>query len=793
MSTSTAKSSKSARVECANNRCAQRLRIVGQVQGVGFRPFVYRLATELALSGCVANCAQGVEIRIEGPLNRLHTFAERLCRELPPAARIDAVRTETVPPVGARGFYIKESEANGAMKARAPRDIRVCSVCAEDVARSTNRRFAYPFTSCTDCGPRYSAIESLPYDRVRTSFRHFPLCGHCTSEYTSPVDRRFHAQAIVCSECGPQVQYRDANCAVIAERDEAIACARRDLIHGKIVALKGLGGYQLLVRADDSAAVSRLRQRKLRPTRPLAVMTQDISTAEAVARLSLAERNLLASPENPIVLVYRNNSGSQLAESVSPGLRTVGLFLPTTPLHQLLIQRLGFPLVATSGNQSNEPPAIDESDAHQRLNQIADAFLDHNRPIVRRVDDSVARIIDGKPVVLRLGRGYAPMPLPGLENTGSRPILATGGHLKAALAFFNGSQAVLAQHIGDLDSPIARTEFDAVAFDLQRVFQFQPVALATDLHPDYFSTRWAEQQKLPMIGVQHHHAHAAAVQAEHSLLDQECLALTWDGTGFGDDGTLWGGECLITKPNGGFRRVASLRLIPLIGGEAAIREPARIALAMLSELFGVEDVLRHRHLLRRLGLTPEKSHVLLQMLRRRSQVVWSSAIGRLFDGIAALVLGRTTVSYEGEAAIALESIAENASDFPYSGITLGADNQGSIGDQSIPRGDWRPMLAEILHDIEHDVEPGIIAGRFHATVSQWATNLARKHTSRPVVLGGGCFQNRLLSEQIMASLRQIGASVLTASMIPPSDGGLAAGQLAVAMQRMRKGDIVPCA
>lgn len=787
MRTSTVKSSKSARVDCANTFSAQRLQIAGQVQGVGFRPFIYRLATELGLAGHVANCAQGAEVQIEGPSIEVRAFITRLRSELPLTARIDSVTSEFVPTSNAVEFNLAASAADGAIKARVPRDIRTCEECAGDVARSSNRRFAHEFTACTNCGPRYSVIESLPYDRDRTSFRHFPPCQHCASEYGSPNDRRFHAQAIVCPACGPEVRFQLADGTVVAERDQAMECARRQLINGSIVAIKGLGGYQLLVRADDPTAVARLRQRKLRPSKPLAVMTQDVSTAEMLASLNSAERNLLGSPENPIVLVDRKDCRTQLADNVSPGLRSVGLFLPTTPLHQLLIERLGFPLVATSGNWTNEPPAITERDAQQRLSQIADAFLDHNRPIVRRLDDSVARIIDGQPVLLRLARGYAPQPLPHLENTDCPPMLATGGHMKAALAFFNGSQAALAQHIGDLDDPIARTEFAAAAGDLQHVFQFEPETIATDLHPDYYSTRWAEQTKLPIIGVQHHHAHAAATQAEHGLLDRECLAFTWDGTGFGDDGTLWGGECLVTDPNGSFQRIASLRLIPLIGGEAAIREPARIAFGMLCDLLGIDETLRRKHLLQRLALSPRNSQTLSQMLCRGYPVAWSSAVGRLFDGVAALVLGKATSSYEGEAAIALESIAERLDELPYSGMSSDNGRRRSIRGRSISRGDWRPMLAEILNDIEHDVEPGVIAGRFHSTLASWAASLAREHPRRPIVLGGGCFQNRQLTEQILSSLRKVGVSVFAGSMIPPGDGGLAVGQLAVAMQRMRRG------
>lgn len=786
MSFSIAPSSSIDRREIVRRTHARRVLVVGQVQGVGFRPFVYRLATELRLAGQVANCTAGVEILIAGPSERLDSFLHRLQTELPPLARITEVTIESVRPIDDSVFVISESVTDISIRARLPRDIRLCQICADEIECCSNRRRGYAFTACTACGPRYSVMESLPYDRSRTTLNDFPLCQPCETEFASPSDRRFHAQAIVCGDCGPQVEFRDPSGRNIAARAAAIQMAKEQLVDGKIVALKGLGGYQLLVRADDSAAVARLRHRKPRPTKPLAVMIRDISTAEHVARLSCVEKSLLSSPENPIVLLDQIES-SRISKAVSPGLRTIGVLLPTTPLHQLLMKGLGFSLVATSGNRSEEPPAIDANSAHERLADIADCFLDHNRPIVRRLDDSVARVIDGKPVFFRLGRGYAPCPLPALERTDWPPILATGGHMKSAFAIHNGVQAALTQHIGDLDGPIARAEYDATARDLQRLFQFQPEAMATDLHPEYYSTLWAERQNLPLIRVQHHHAHAATVQAEHDLLDAECLALIWDGAGFGEDGTFWGGECLVTNPLGESARIASLRLIPLIGGEAAIREPARIAFGMLCDLLGPEETLRRHQLLDRLGLSQQKAQLLGQLWVRGSHVDWSSAVGRLFDGIASLVMSRSTVSYEGEAAIEFENIAVVENDRPYSWCVRAGDDRQCLGTPSIPRGDWRPMLSEILNDIDRGVAPEIIAGRFHVTLATWAASLSKDHAGLPVVLGGGCFQNRLLTEHAAALLRQSGANAYSASMIPPGDGGLAAGQLAVAMQRLQRG------
>jgi len=563
------------------------------------------------------------------------------------------------------------------------------------------------------------------------------------------------------------------------QSNDPIESARECLRAGRILALKGLGGYQLLVRADDEVAVTKLRRRKNRTTKPLAVMVSDIAKAGTLAKFNHVESDSLLSAANPIVILDRKPNAN-LALSIAPNVGTVGLFLPSMPLHELLLDNLRFPVVATSGNRNDEPPAVTQSEGHNRLADIADLFLDHNRPIVRRVDDSVVRVIAGQPVVFRLGRGYAPLPLPALEHGNVAPILATGGHLKSAIAVHTGYQALLSQHLGDLDDHLSRAGFESAVAELCRLFDFEPSAIVTDLHPDYFTTRWAQQRDVPLIAVQHHHAHAAAVQQQHGLLDREVLAVTWDGTGFGPDGTLWGGEFLLVDPAGAFQRVASLRPLALIGGEAAIHRPARIAFGMLWNIYG-DDVLNQSQWLSRLNITAEESRVWLQMLNQKVNIAWSSGIGRLFDGLGAILLGLGSVSYEAEAAIRLESIASGATEESYSLPCLIMDD--CAGDGSIPRGDWRPLVVDVLRDLQHNIPATRIAGRIHHTLATWAATVVKDFPGRPVVLGGGCFQNRLLTELV---LRMNKSPTFMSPMIPPGDGGLAAGQLAVALQRLKR-------
>jgi hydrogenase maturation protein HypF len=760
----------------STHRSRARVLVRGQVQGVGFRPYIYRLAVACELSGSVRNESTGVLIEIEGRTADVNRFRRKLPDEPPPGARIESVEWETVEPTGGTDFTIERSDEPGPLTARVPRDRATCADCRREIFEAYSRRRGYPFTNCTACGPRFSILAAMPYERTTTTMCRFDMCAACAQEYHKPDDRWFHAEPNACAGCGPQLSFGDASGHPIAGPEQAIEWAVQSLKQGEIVALKGLGGFQLLTAAHDAEAVARLRQRKRRHSKPFAVMVADLSQAEWVADLSDAERQLLASPENPIVLVKRHSD--VLAANIAPNLDTVGLFLPTTPLHHLLLARFGRPLVATSGNGSGEPIAIDEMAAAVSLAGIADTFLIHDRPIVRRLDDSVARVIDNRPVIMRLGRGYAPLPLPAIEkiarNASLPPIVAVGGHLKSSLAVWTGSQAILGPHIGDLDTPKARQAFEDCVRDLCRLYRFEQAFVVCDQHPEYFTTRWARERNLPVIDVQHHHAHAAACMVEHDLLEREVLAMTWDGTGFGPDFTIWGGEILRVHGSQ-FERSASLLPFALPGGEAAIRRPNRIAFALLWQVLG-ESALRESDWLHRLNLDTGERHLLGTLIARQTNCPLTSSVGRLFDGIAALVLRITEVDYEGEAAIRLEAIADDSIDECYPLPTK------LVSD--MPRGDWRPMLMTILDDLQREVCAGRIAGKFHNTLAAWSETIVRRERITDIVLSGGCFQNRLLAERVIARLRLAGKCVYYQQSIPPGDGGLAAGQLAIAVMQM---------
>lgn len=762
-----------------SNLIAARFQVRGTVQGVGFRPFVRRLASALGIAGWVRNDREGVTILAEGPPETLRDFRRSLLSEAPRAAHVEGVVSESIAPTGLGSFRIRGSESGGQLRARVPRDLATCEACRRESDNPLDHRFGYPFTNCVECGPRYSILEALPYDRSATTMRRFPLCGRCSKEYRQPSDRRYHAEPIACPDCGPGVVLWDSAGREIGRAATALDGASAALRAGQIVALKGLGGFQLLVRADHSDPVARLRLRKGRPTKPFAVMTPSLDEANRLGCPGPEEALALASPANPIVLVEaRADQG--LAPEVAPGTRTIGLLLPTTMLHHLLLARLDFPVIATSGNRGDQPIVIDENEFVSALKNIADVFLVHDRPIARRVDDGVTRGIAGRLATFRLARGQAPMTLVRLEErfSGVPPLLAVGGHQKSAIALWTGHQAILSQHIGDLDGLATREAFEQVVGDLTRLYGVESPGLACDEHPDYFTTRWAESRDRPLFRVQHHHAHAAAAMVEHGLLDQEVLALTWDGTGHGPDGTIWGGEVLRASL-AGFARVASLLPFPLPGGEAAIRQPRRSALGVLAMTLGDDAILTNGELLARLGLAASEASTILKMVRRRVGVAWTSSVGRLFDVAAAIVLALGEVSHEAEAATRLEAIADPR-------VTEGYLMGRLRPEGSLERGDWRPLIAGLLADIAAGVDNGVIAARFHNALALWAAEVLADQPPIDVVLGGGCFQNRFLTEAVV---RELGSRnrVFGPGTIPTGDGGLAAGQLAVALARSARG------
>ncbi|HEX7580360.1 MAG TPA: carbamoyltransferase HypF, partial [Thermoanaerobaculia bacterium] len=555
-----------------------RIEVQGAVQGVGFRPFVFRLASELGLSGWVLNGTAGVVIEVEGGDASLEAFSRRLGAEAPPRARIRSVRESMLEPVPYSGFEIRFSEAGGQKTVLVLPDIATCPDCLRDITEPSNRRTGYPFTNCTNCGPRFTIVRALPYDRPNTTMAGFPLCTACRAEYADPRDRRFHAQPNACPDCGPSLALWDREGRPVAARGDALAGAVRALAEGSIIAVKGIGGFHLMCDGTNRVSVERLRERKGRLRKPFALMVRDLAMAAAVVEISDEARAFLASPEAPIVLLPRRE-GSPVAEAVAPGNPNLGVMLPSNPLHHLLLQKADVPVVATSGNRSEEPICTDEREAVDRLGSLADLFLVHDRPIERHADDSIVRVIRKEARVLRRARGYAPFPV--FADRPLPPILGVGAHLKNTVALSVGREIFISQHIGDLETPEAMQAFERVITDFRRLWEVTPVAVAHDLHPAYLSTQWARESGIPLIGVQHHHAHLAACLAEHG--GGSALGVTWDGTGYGTDRTVWGGEFLAGSA-AGFTRVASLRPFRLPGAEAAVREPRRCALALLWEI-----------------------------------------------------------------------------------------------------------------------------------------------------------------------------------------------------------------
>lgn len=759
-------------------REAVRLGLGGAVQGMGFRPWLARLAAECGVAGWVRNTAGGLDLWAEGDRDSVERFAGAVTARPPAGARVEVIDRAEHAPTGCVGFAIRPSEPGAELGVRVPADRGVCPRCRDEVRDPADRRYRYPFTTCAACGPRFTLLESLPYDRERLSLRRFPPCPACAAEYADPADRRYHVEGIVCATCGPRVELWDEAGRRLSEHDAGVRDAVDLLRAGRTLALKGVGGFQLLVRADRSASVGRLRTAKGRERKPFAVMLPAADVLERLGIGSAREGESLASAENPIVLIDGVADRLGLCPEVAPGLASVGLFLPTTPLHQLLLDGLGVPVVATSGNRGEAPIVTDEAAAVAELAGLADAFLVHDRPIVRRADDSVVRVIGGEPVALRLARGYAPLAQPALEwFADSPPVLAVGGHQKAAAALWTGRQAVLGPHVGDLDHVGTRRAFDATVADLTRLYGVRPAAIACDLHPEYASTVWAEASGLPVERVQHHHAHAAAVMAEHDRLADEVIALTWDGTGYGPDGTVWGGEVLLARP-GSFRRLASLLPFPLPGGEAAVREPRRTAFGMMTVARGTAAAVADADLLRHIGITSEEARLFARMIERGVNAPRTSSLGRLFDGVAALVLGVTHAAYDGEPALRLEAAVGGADAAPVEmPMTPAAD--------AVLRADWRPLVAGLWTDARRGCPVGELTSRFHRSLAAWGAAAADLAPGRAVALGGGCFQNRRLREWLTADLRRSGRTVLAATRVPPGDGGLAVGQLAVALARRR--------
>ena len=730
--------------------------IQGTVQGVGFRPFIYRLATANHLTGWVQNSGGSVTIEVQGSETDLERFRHALKQTLPPLASITAhLETQTTPIPDTSHFTIQASAQSDAPPFIPP-DIATCDACVRELFDPKDRRYRHPFINCTDCGPRYTIIAGLPYDRVNTSMSIFPLCPKCQTQYTDPTDRRYHAQPVACPECGPVLTYRNPKGESEAIKEEALAKTTDALKNGKIVAVKGIGGFHLMVDATNEEAVARLRKQKRRPAKPFAVLFPDTKSIEAFAPLSPDEKALLTSPQRPIVLIDTPHP-TPLAPSVAPGIRRLGVMLPYTPLHHLLLHDLERPLVATSANHTEEPILFDGDALIRRLGDVVDGVLDHDRPILRPCDDSIAMVVKDGPLLLRRARGYAPaaIPLPGHLLT---PVIATGTHQKNAPAIGYDGFAVLSPHVGDLENLEAKEAFVNALTHLQTLYRPAPQRVITDLHPGYATTDWAKTQPLPVTGVQHHYAHALALLAEHRI-SGPLLLFAFDGTGYGEDGTLWGGEVLIADLKG-YRRVAHIHPLRLLGGEKAVKEPRRIALSILFEAFGEKALTLRTPTHDAFG--PDELPILFKAWEKGLNAPLSSSAGRLFDGIASLTGLLHTLDYEGQSGLVMESRRHQKADpFPF-----------GLKDGIL---DWRPAIAPLLNE----QDPDHAVSRWFQTLIQMIVNVTEQY-DLPVGLSGGVFQNKVLTNGVLDRLegRQ---TIYRHRLVPPNDGGVALGQVVYAI------------
>ncbi len=750
---------------------ALEINITGLVQGVGFRPFVYRLARNLGLNGWVNNSAEGVLIQVEGNPENLSQFLTRLQSENPPRSRIYSLEFKPIEAIHYQNFKIRESIDGNKTTPILP-DLSTCSDCLKEIFDPHNRRSHYPFTNCTNCGPRYSIIHSLPYDRPNTSMKGFSMCVDCQNEYEDPRDRRFHAQPNACPVCGPQLALQNAQGEILSIKNQALLEGVDAIKKGKILAVKGLGGFQLIVSGIDSVAVQTLRERKHRPEKPFALMYPNLDLVKQDCEVDDLEEKLLTSPEAPIVILKKKHHHSQnLAAEIAPNNPYLGVMLPYTPLHHLLLAQLKIPIIATSANLSDEPICIDEKDALFRLGNIADLFLSHNRPIVRPLDDSIARIINNQETLLRRARGYAPFSIPlAHHNSDLSPILAVGGHLKNTIAIAHYQNIYLSQHIGDLSNTLTYEAFNQTIENLGGLYAFKPKIITHDAHPDYLSSQYAHTQNLELIPIQHHYAHILSCLVDNQL-EPPVLGIAWDGTGYGADYTLWGGEFIHVTPNH-WQRIAYFQPFKLLGGEKSVKEPKRIALSLLAQL--------EINLLENLPVTLKnqftKSELILfkNILEKNLNCPLTSSVSRLFDGVSSILGVSHQVSFEGQAAMALE--------FATLDIKTDEFYDFSLTQNIIIQ--WQPMLTAILKDLNDNLPISCISAKFHNTLVEIIVAIAKLVGEKKVILTGGCFQNLYLVEKAIARLKAENFVPYWHHQIPSNDGGISVGQILGAIREI---------
>lgn len=754
------------------------IRILGIVQGVGFRPFVYRLATELKLDGWVRNDGQGVTIEVDGPTSTLLEFLSRLQSDRPAPSYIYAIDHRFLEKKGFRLFEIVSSEESGIPTVWILPDLATCGECRRELLNAADRRYRYPFINCTHCGPRFTIIEQLPYDRARTSMKSFAMCVECLREYSDPLDRRFHAQPDACAVCGPRLQFWSNSGEILGEREDALKLAVQCVVEGRILGAKGLGGYHLIADARNENAAALLRSRKKRQNKPFAVMMPDLSTMEHFVEVPAFAFTFLTSTQAPIIILPRTGAGwNEIAESVAPKSPYLGVFLPYSPLHLLLLHDLGFPVIATSGNLTEEPIEFADESASQRLASLCDGFLIHNRSIVHHADDSVMQVVTRpaiKPQMLRRARGYTPLPV--LASRELPPLLAVGGHMNGTFALSRGREIIVSQHLGDLNGYEARESYKKTLADFMQLYGLQPERIAHDLHPDYFTTQLALEMRMPTVAVQHHHAHLAACMLENQL-EEPMLGLTWDGTGYGTDRTVWGGEYLYGDARS-FKRVASLHPFRLPASEKGIKETWRTALSLLWEAFG-DQLPRDLPLF---SAIPEQSiDLTLQILKKGLFSPVTTSMGRLFDGVSAILGMCYFNTHQAEAAQLLEYAA-------WSHGTGEIKLPISLYEDGILRVDWRETVRSIVEQFLRGVPIAELAAGFHQTIIQSALHVTNQLAAVRVAMAGGVFCNRYLTEGLLVGFDSEGKKGYIHSQFPPTDGSLSLGQLWVAAHQESHGD-----